>query len=145
MEDYEPCVQEAIKEAKRDGSYKIKTKQKKSKGSATSAKKRWLFIFLGLLLGCFGAHLAYAKRWFLFLMLWGGFITGNVMMSNSTPTTNQEQAQSVEQSTPNQADEKTSDDSESTNMIGGLGLAVWGLLWIGGTFFIKKDGKGNRM
>lgn len=145
MEDYEPCVQEAIKEAKRDGSYKIKTKQKKSKGSATSAKKRWLFILLGLLLGCFGAHLAYAKRWFLFLMLWGGFITGNVMMSNSTPTTNQEQAQSVEQSTPNQADEKTSDDSESTNMIGGLGLAVWGLLWIGGTIFIKKDGKGNRM
>ena len=121
------------------------TAAKKKQNGGASSKKRWLFILLGLLLGCFGAHLAYAKRWFLFLVLWGGFITGNVMMSNSTPTPNQEQAQSVEQSTPNQADEKTSDDSESTNMIGCLGLALWGLLWIGGTIFIKKDGKGNRM
>jgi len=26
-----------------------------------------------------------------------------------------------------------------------IGFAVWGLLRIGGTLFIRKDGKGNRM
>lgn len=30
-------------------------------------------------------------------------------------------------------------------VVGGGCMALWVLLWIGGTFFVKKDGKGNRM
>jgi len=30
-------------------------------------------------------------------------------------------------------------------VVGGGCIALWVLLWLGGTFFIKKDGKGNRM
>ena len=29
--------------------------------------------------------------------------------------------------------------------VGNIGFGIWALLWIGGTLFIKKDGKGNRM
>ena len=35
--------------------------------------------------------------------------------------------------------------NETNNAIGGIGFVIWGLLWIGGTLFIKKDSKGNRM
>ena len=34
---------------------------------------------------------------------------------------------------------------KSSNSISNVGFAVWGLLWIGGTLFIKKDGNGCRM
>jgi len=33
----------------------------------------------------------------------------------------------------------------SNGAIGGGCIALWGLLWLGGTFFVKKDSKGNRM
>jgi F0F1-type ATP synthase assembly protein I len=112
-----------------------------------SDKKRWMFIFLGVILGFFGAHLAYAKRWLLFLLLWAGFICGNVMNEKKTtegapdaPPTVQEQNQEV--STEGDAQES---EKKSSNPISNAGFAVWGLLWIGGTLFIKKDGNGCRM
>jgi len=36
-------------------------------------------------------------------------------------------------------------EKESSNPISNAGFAVWALLWIGGTLFIKKDGNGCRM
>lgn len=36
-------------------------------------------------------------------------------------------------------------EKKSSNPISNVGFAVWGLLWIGGTLFIKKDGNGCRM
>ena len=105
-----------------------------------NAKKRWKFVVLGLLLGFFGIHLAYAKRWFLFLLLWAGFITGNVMSDPKKESTNVSTEVVTEQ-----VQSESKSDKESSNPISNIGFAVWGLLWIGGTLFIKKDGKGNRM
>ena len=107
---------------------------------STSPKKRWKFVVLGLLLGFFGIHLAYAKRWLLFLLLWAGFITGNVASGGKSEN-------GVKPDDSNVAAVSQSENAEKKNdsPLGGLGFAVWGLLWIGGTLFIKKDGKGNRM
>ena len=44
-----------------------------------------------------------------------------------------------------QVQSESKSDKESSNPISGIGIGVWALLWIGGTLFIKKDGKGNRM
>lgn len=224
MKDYEPCVQEAIKEAKREGvaTPKLKTNSsdlKKRKDAAqgcgcllviiaavafgiwwwiegfsmaaitdlwksankdgslvtaamvlgglvatfagwkffkkndseesTSSKKRWIFVTLGIFLGFFGAHLAYAKRWVLFLLLWGGLIAGNVMSGDSKAQIDnlekQEEVKTIEQDEANQSQQNTNDGEVQSSSIGNIGFAVWGLLWIGGTFFIRKDGKGNRM
>ena len=121
--------------------------KKNDSGESTSPKKRWKFITLGILFGFLGAHLAYAKRWLLFLLLWAGFICGNVMNEKKTmegapdaPTAMQEQSQEVLQEGGTQKSEK-----KSSNPISNVGFAVWGLLWIGGTLFIKKDGTGCRM
>ena len=97
-------------------------------------------MVLGLLLGFFGIHLAYAKRWFLFLLLWVGFITGNVMSDPKKETTNVSPEVVAEQ-----VQSESKSDKESSSPISGIGFGVWALLWIGGTVFIKKDGKGNRM
>jgi hypothetical protein len=56
------------------------------------------------------------------------------------PPTVQEQNQEV--STEGDAQES---EKKSSNPISNAGFAVWGLLWIGGTLFIKKDGNGCRM
>ena len=104
---------------------------------STSPKKRWKFVVLGILLGAFGVHLAYAKRWFLFLLLWTGFITGGMLYKGSEAMkSNDGAAPQVQQAVNGQAND---------DMVGGIGFGVWALLWIGGTLFIKKDGKGNRM
>ena len=108
--------------------------------AATSAKKRWKFVVLGILFGFFGVHLAYAKRWLLFLLLWAGFIYGNVMSDNARDAATEEQIQEA-QITEEASDKK----DESSNSIGNAGIALWALLWIGGTLFIKKDGEGCRM
>lgn len=114
---------------------------KNNKGEVLkSPKKRWKFVVLGLLFGFFGIHLAYAKRWLLFFLLWAGFITGNVMAPTKSTTeekTDETVAQQVEPA------DKAKKDGGSP--ISGIGFGVWALLWIGGTLFIKKDGKGNRM
>ena len=122
-------------------------KRKETSYVATSSKKRWKFVVLGILFGFFGAHLAYAKRWLLFLLLWAGFICGNVMNEKKTtegasdaPPAAQEQTQEVLQEGGAQESEK-----KSSNPISNAGFVVWGLLWIGGTLFIKKDGNGCRM
>ena len=116
-----------------------KSSAKKIKSTSASSKKRWKFVVLGLLFGFFGLHLAYAKRWLLLLLLWAGFITGNVMSggkSESEKTTKETTTQVV----------ATNDaDKNGGGLISGIGFGVWALLWIGGTLFIKKDGKGNRM
>lgn len=123
------------------------SKRKKSSSVATSPKKRWKFVVLGILFGFLGLHLAYAKRWILFLLLWAGLICGNVMNEKKTtegapdaPTAAQEQNQEVSPERGAQESEK-----KSSNPISNVGFAVWGLLWIGGTLFIKKDGNGCRM
>lgn len=114
-----------------------------------SEKKRWLFIFLGVIFGFFGAHLAYAKRWFLFLLLWAGLIVGNVMSGDSNEqivnSEKQEEAQTVEQAEFSHSQQNTDAGKEQSSPIGNIGFAVWVLLWIGGTLFIKKDGNGCRM
>ena len=128
-----------------DGARKA-NKRKETSCVATSSKKRWKFVVLGILFGFFGAHLAYAKRWLLFLLLWAGFICGNVMNEKKTTDgapdapAEQEQSQEVLQEGDAQESEK-----KSSNPISNAGFAVWGLLWIGGTLFIKKDGNGCRM
>ena len=116
----------------------MKSTPKSSPGPArSSTKKRWKFVVLGLLFGFLGLHLAYAKRWFLFVLLWAGFITGGMFYKGSAAEkTSDGVIQQVQQS----EQERSNDD-----MIGGIGFGVWALLWIGGTLFIKKDGKGNRM
>ena len=121
--------------------------KKNDSGESTSPKKRWKFITLGILFGFLGAHLAYAKRWVLFLLLWAGLICGNVMNEKKTtegapdvPPAVQEQSQEVSPEGGAQESEK-----KSSNPISNAGFAVWGLLWIGGTLFIKKDGNGCRM
>ena len=111
---------------------------KSSQSSArTSKKKRWKFVVLGLLFGFLGLHLAYAKRWFLFLLLWAGFITGGMFYRGSATKEPSEGA--VQQA------QQTEQTKSNDNMIGGIGFGVWALLWIGGTLLIKKDGKRNRM
>lgn len=117
----------------------IKASAKKdSSGSAkTSAKKRWKFVVLGLLFGFFGSHLAYAKRWFLFLLLWAGLITGGTFYKGSAAT------KSSDDTTPQVQQTKQAKSNDDT--IGGIGFGIWALLWLGGALFIKKDGKGNRM
>ena len=128
-----------------DGARKA-NKRKETSCVTTSPKKRWKFVVLGILFGFFGAHLAYAKRWLLFLLLWAGFICGNVMNEKKTTDgapdapAEQEQSQEVLQEGDAQESEK-----KSSNPISNAGFAVWGLLWIGGTLFIKKDGNGCRM
>lgn len=114
--------------------------------AATSAKKRWKFVVLGILFGFFGVHLAYAKRWLLFLLLWSGFICGNVMNEKTADKT-QDTATEVREHSQEALTEGNANDTEkeSSNPIGNAGIAVWALLWIGGTLFIKKDGNGYRM
>lgn len=107
---------------------------------STSPKKRWKFVVLGILFGFFGIHLAYAKRWLLFLLLWAGFITGNVMSDTKACDDKPTTEIATRQVAPSDKPTKT-----STNTISNIGFGVWALLWIGGTLFIKKDGKGNRM
>lgn len=113
--------------------------KRKSGGSeaSTSDKKRWKFVVLGILFGFLGLHLAYAKRWTLFLLLWAGLITGGSFGTSS------EAAKSPDAPATQVA--QTEQPKSNDNMISNIGFAVWGLLWIGGTLFIKKDGKGNRM
>ena len=104
---------------------------------SASDKKRWKFVIFGLLLGFFGIHLAYAKRWFLFLLLWAGLITGGSFSTSS------EAVKSPNAAAPQEV--QTEQPKSNDNMISNIGFAVWGLLWLGGALFIKKDGKGNRM
>lgn len=117
-----------------------KSPVKKSKSTSTSPKKRWKFVVLGILFGFFGIHLAYAKRWLLFLLLWAGFITGNVVSDTKTGDDKPITEIATQQVEPSGKSTKT-----STNTISNIGFGVWALLWIGGTLFIKKDGKGCRM
>lgn len=129
------------RQRKKDDSSKGRESKVKS-CAKTSSKKRWKFVFLGVLLGFFGAHLAYARRWLLFLLLWSGFICGNVMDDKTPdgPTEVCEQVQEVPMIGKTNNTEK-----EVSNPISNAGFAVWVLLWIGGTLFIKKDGNGCRM
>ena len=113
---------------------------KKSKSTSVSSKKRWKFVVLGLLFGFFGIHLAYAKRWFLFVLLWTGFITGNVMAPTKPDSGGEPAEVTTQQVAPTDKANK-----EGSSPISNIGFGVWMLLWIGGSLLIKKDGKGNRM
>lgn len=102
-----------------------------------TTRKRWKFVVLGLLLGFLGVHLAYAKRWTLFLLLWAGLVTGGSFgTSDDAAKPPADAAAQVRQ---------TEQQKSRNSTISNVGFAVWALLWIGGTLFIKKDGKGNRM
>ena len=105
-----------------------------------SPKKRWKFVVLGILFGFFGIHLAYAKRWLLFLLLWTGLISGNVMTHTKSAT-----EEESDKTVARQVEPSDKAKSDGGSQIGCIGLGIWALLWIGGTLFIKKDGKGNRM
>lgn len=122
------------------GWYLIKGIKGKKGEVSTSTKKRWKFVTIGVLLGFLGVHLAYAKRWLLFLLLWAGFITGNVTSGAKSDTDNPLPETVTQQVEP--ADKSNKKDS---NPISAIGFGIWALLWIGGALFIKKDGKGNRM
>ena len=82
-----------------------------------SPQKRWLFIVLGLLGGWLGLHLAYARRWVLFALFWVSAIAFFAVVPDG--------AKSGPAQTP-------------------FALAVVAL-WIGGAFFIRKDGKKRRL
>lgn len=100
-------------------------------------KKRWKFVLLGLLFGWMGAHLMYAKRTFLLLLLWASFIVGVVMCGLSQNKGGAQVSQG--------ASAEVAQESNNYEAIGGGYMALWLLLWLGGTLFIKKDGKGHRM
>ncbi len=115
-----------------------KSAKSQAKKVSNSAKKRWKFIILGLLFGWMGAHYMYAKRMFLLLSLWASFITGIVMIGSA-----QSDEERVSQDTSAEvAENSNTNDNEA---IGGGCIALWALLWLGGTLFVKKDGNGNRM
>ena len=114
-------------------------KGKKDEAS-TSPKKRWKFVVLGLLFGFLGVHLAYAKRWFLFLLLWASLIVGGVASDKKDGTVKPSDETPVVQ-----AEQSGAKSESSGNMVENVGMGIWALLWLGGTLFIKKDGKGNRM
>ena len=107
--------------------------KRKGSGSeaSTSNKKRWKFVVLGLLLGFLGVHFVYAKRWFLFLLLWAGLITGGVMSGDDKSSAGEVTDAAVVQT-------ENAEKKESGSPISGLGFAVWALLWIGGALFVKK-------
>ena len=139
IQDYSVEVQNAIKQSKKNPVFRKSSSKKETVGKSRQApRKRWKFVVLGLLLGFIGAHFAYAKRWFLFLLLWAGLITGGVM-SGGDQSSAGEVTDAVAVQTEN------AEKKKSSSPIGGIGFAVWALLWIGGALFVKKDGKGNRM
>ena len=114
---------------------------KGKKGEAsTSTKKRWKFVVLGLLFGFLGVHLAYAKRWFLFLLLWAGLIMGGAASGNSSDT-----AKPSDETPAAQVEQSEAKSQNNGNIVENAGFGIWAFLWIGGILFIKKDGKGNRM
>lgn len=113
-------------------------KPKTVKGNANvRQKKRWKFVLLGVLFGWMGAHLMYAKRTFLLFLLWASFIAGVVMCGLSQSEGGAQVAQG--------ASAEVVQESNNYEAIGGGCMALWLLLWLGGTLFIKKDGKGHRM
>lgn len=120
--------------------------RKKAKSSSTSAspKKRWKFVVLGLFLGFVGAHLAYAKRWVLFLLLWACLVTTIVLADSDSDSRKHERLDAQVQvvSDPNA---KQTDKSPSVALTGVGCTLTWLALWLGGAIFIKKDGNGNRM
>lgn len=147
IEEYKKQVQEAEKqEVKHEPPKEVpatpRSQEVKKTPCATNKKKeankkRWKFVLLGLLFGWMGAHLMYAKRTFLLFLLWASFIAGVVMcgMSQSEGGAQVSQGASAE----------VAQESNNYEAIGGGCMALWLLLWLGGTLFIKKDGKGHRM
>lgn len=101
-----------------------------------SPQKRWAFILLGLLFGYLGVHLAYARRWILLTIFWVALI-GFVSNCGESKKTSGEANTSTEET---QSSERTGgNDAVAVPCF----LIVAGL-WLGGTFFIKKDGKKRR-
>ena len=109
-----------------------------------SDKKRWKFVVLGLFFGFLGIHLAYAKRWGLFILLWAGLIFGGMMSNDKTADPSSTVDSSTEVVAVQDESIKTN-PMKKHNMYENIGMGVWALLWLGGTLFIKKDGNGNRM
>lgn len=83
----------------------------------------------------------------MFLLLWAGFICGNVMKEKKTTDGASDALPIVQEQSQEVLPEGDAQESEkkSSNPISNAGFAVWGLLWIVGTLFIKKDGNGCRM
>jgi len=134
-----PSVHEKriISEGERDSMRRESAKGKNTKMTAVcSAKKRWKFVLLGVIFGWMGAHYLYAKRTFLLLLLWASFITGVAMIGSS---------QGDEKQPSQDATAEVAKKSNTNEAIGGGCIALWALLWLGGAFFVKNDGRGNRM
>lgn len=111
--------------------------QQSTEAAKKSPQKRWAFILLGLLLGYLGIHLAYARRWVLLVIFWGALIGFVSNCGESKKTAGEEKAPTEE--TP--SSERTGgNDAVAVPCF----LTVAGL-WLGGTFFIKKDGKKRRL
>ena len=103
-----------------------------------SPRKRWLFLVLGISCGWLGVHLAYARRWIMFCVLWAALIG---FFSNCGTT----------EKTPDASRQTATAESLPTKRTGGNdAIAIpcfltFVALWLGGTFFIKKDGKRKLM
>ena len=115
----------------------------KSTGQS-SDRKRWKFVVLGLLFGFLGIHLAYAKRWGLFALLWAGLIFG-CMMSKDKPAEPNSSSDSTVEVVAGRDEDSRKNPMKKHNMYENIGMGAWALLWLGGALFIKKDGKGYRM
>ena len=103
-----------------------------------SPRKRWLFLVLGILCGWLGVHLAYARRWIMFCVLWAALIG---FFSNCGTT----------EKTPDASGQTATAESQPTKRTGGNdAIAIpcfltFVALWLGGALFIKKDGKRKLM
>lgn len=105
--------------------------------SVSAMPRRKKFMLLGLFLGFFGVHFAYAKRWVLFALLWVCWF-GNCVTSDAPVEKTSTAAQIL----------KDADISvEELEVEKDASLNIWNLtamvLWFGGALFIKKDGKGK--
>lgn len=138
------CVDDKLSMADETSSRKEKTISVFNTKNISQRRKR--FMLLGLFLGFLGVHLAYAKRWYLFILLWMSLIGGCVSGAGSDESV-REELNKEERSALQITDEarKIVGETEKADPLPNVWNSIVAILWIGGALFIKKDGKGKKL